>query len=207
MAQSLTKLLAIIVLIILMVTPPLAAKPSALMFPPDAITSNDYYRDWYGPTLKDLEERPLWTGSKAVQGKEVIRFTFIPGPMRLVGRHATVVRIEIGQDEARLLARTQANDHGEMSIRKVAKKRLTSLEVSKLHDLITQAEPWKFAVGTWEEKGRLSIHCTELIMERRQPSGYAVSQILISCTQPDRLMPLVDYVAALAGQSREDLRY
>tara|TARA_R110001606_G_scaffold135777_5_gene273052 strand:+ start:415 stop:1008 length:594 start_codon:yes stop_codon:yes gene_type:complete len=184
-----------------------AAEVPVSMFPSDAIERNNNYRDWYGPELERLGEIPLWVDSRVAPGKQTIRFTFIPGATRIVGRNATVIRIEIEEGKGRLIARTEIYDHRKHSIREVAGKSLFPTEIIKLQDLVGKADPWKFPIGTWDEPDQLSIHCTELLMERRQHSGYAVSHILISCNQPNRLMPLVDYITELAGQKRKDLRY
>ena len=193
-------------LIAILMVHSLTPKPSTPMFPPQAIEANENYRDWYGPELVQFGEKPLWVESDDAAGRETIRFTFIPGATLLRGRHTTVIRIETEKGKARLIARTEINDRGKRSNREVANKSLSFAEVVKLQAFAEKAEPWKYPVGTWE-KDEISIHCTELLMERRQRSSYAVSHILISCNQPDRLMPLVDYVAELAGQKRKDLRY
>jgi hypothetical protein len=203
----LTKLISMSSLSAIFLALPSVAAAPASMFPPDAITMNDNYGDWYGPRLEELKEKPLWGDDKAALAKETIRFTFIPGATRTAGRHATAIRIEIEEGSGHLIARTEIYHNRERSIRKVADKSLSSAEITKLKELADKADTWKFRVGTWEEPDQISIHCTELVMERRQPAGYAVSHILISCNKPDRLMPLVDYVAELAGQRREELRY
>ena len=187
----------------------LALDPSTPMFPREAIEANENYRDWYGPELEGLGEKPLWIDSRDFSNREVIRFTFIPGAALIKGRDTTIIRIEITGRKARLIARTEVRDGQGRTIREVAHKEISSTELATLRRLSEQAETWKYSVGDWEEQkeGEISIHCTELLMERRQRSSYAVSHILISCNQPARLMPLVDYVAKLAGQKRKDLRY
>ena len=194
----------------LVVQPSIAAERASSIFPPEAIELNDNYGDWYGSTLEKLGEKPLWPDDAANTKTEIIRFTFIPGATRLVGRDATAIRIEIGDKEARLFANAEyGRGRGRSAVtRKVADKRLSSVQIAKLRELAEKADPWSFPVGTWEEDdGSISIHCTELLMERRQPAGYSVSHVLISCNQPNRLMPLVNYVAELAEQKQKDLRY
>ena len=186
-------------------TTPTVVKTS--IFPPDAIELDDNYRDWFGPTLVELKEGPLWVSQSTPPDAETIRFTFIPGAMRIKGQHATVIRIDLKESSARLIARSQFNNRGNRTIKEVANRSLSAEKIAKLQDLADKADAWKFRVGTWEEADTISIHCTELIMERRQPSGYAVSHIRISCNNPNRLMPLVNYIAQLAGQNRKKLRY
>jgi hypothetical protein len=186
--------------------PVTTAAPIAI-FPPDAIALNDNYRDWYGPTLEEMKEGPLWVDDRAAQSLDTFRFTFIPGAMRTTGRHATVIRIDVKERVASLVVRAQFNDRSKRTIRTIAEKLLSPAEIAKLKELADQADPWQFRVGTWEEPDQISIHCTELVMERRQSTNYAVSHILISCNHPNRLLPLVNYVAELAGEKREALRY
>jgi hypothetical protein len=179
------------------------------MFPPDAIELEDSYRDWYGPELEQLAEMPLWVNREEAHEKEVIRFLFIPGVGRVKGRHSTVIRIEIEDGVAHLIARAKFNHLGRRNIRTLTNKSLSNAQTTKLRELANQADAWKFRVGDWGEHDpeAIYIHCTELIMERRLRTEYAVSHVLVSCEQPNRLMPLVNYVAELAGQRPEDLRY
>ena len=189
-----------------LVATPLVVKDSNPMFPPPAIEADENYRDWYGPTLKRFKEKPLWVGNDTTSARETIRLTFISGASLLKGRSATVIRIETRERHTRLLARAEFLDHGHREIREVANKNVLTSQVDTLQKLADDAGAWKFPVGTWEKEDEISVHCTELIMERQQGSDYAVSHILISCNQPSRLMPFVDYVAKLAGQNGK-LRY
>lgn len=187
----------------------MAAETPVSMFPPDAINLNDNYRDWYGPELEQLKEKPLWVDEEAAHEKEVIRFLFIPGATRIKGRDSTVIRIEIENGKARLITRAQFNQPGRRNVRTLADKGLSHAQVAELQELANKADPWKLRIGDWGEHDpeAIYIHCTELIMERRLRSEYAVSHVLVSCEQPNRLMPLVNYVAELAGQRQKDLRY
>jgi hypothetical protein len=188
---------------------PLTAETAISMFPPDAIELDDNYRDWYGPELEQLAEKPLWPDTGAAQEKEIVRFLFIPGAARVKGRHSSVIRIEIADGMARLITRAKFNHFGRRSIRTLTTKNLSIGQIAKLRELANQAEAWKFRVGSWDKHDPESvyIHCTELIMERQTRSDYAVSRALISCNQPNRLMPFVNYIAELAEQKHEDLRY
>lgn len=176
------------------------------MFPPSAIKADENYRDWYGPTLERLGEKPLWVDSDATPARETIRLTFISGASLRRGWAATVIRIEIRGQHARLIARAETLDHGHREVREVANKNVLSSQIESLQKLVEKANAWEFPVGTWDKEYEISLHCTELIMERRRGSDYAVSHILIACNQPSRLMPFVDYVAKLAGQNGK-LRY
>lgn len=205
----LTKFAKILLLSTLFVQFPMAAETPVSMYPPDAIETNDNYRDWYGPELERLAEKPLWVDNEPASKKEIIRFLFIPGVGRIKGRDSTVIRIEIGDGATRLIARTQINNRRRSKVETLTDKSLSHAQVKKLRELANQADPWKFRVGSWGEHDpeAIYLHCTELIMEHRLRSEYAVSHVLVSCEQPNRLMPLVNYVAELAGQRQEDLRY
>ena len=185
----------------------LPSEAEVSIFPPDAIAQNASYRDWFGPTLNELNERPLWIDERATPGAETLRFTFIPGLARISGRKATVIRVDLEGSSARLIARSKFYGRREGAIRELENRSLSATEIATLRDLSDKADAWKFPVGTWEDAEPIAIHCTELIMERRQPSSYGVSHILISCKSPNRLMPLINYVAELARQSRQELRY
>jgi hypothetical protein len=208
-AHVLTKIAKLSLLSALFLQFPLAAETPASMFPPDAIKLNDNYRDWYGPELEKMAEKPLWEDRGATHEKEIVRFSFIPGATLAKGRGSTVIRIEIEDGSARLMARAQFHNLGRRSLRMLVDKSLSRAQVTKLRALADQADAWAFRVGEWvkQDPEAIYVHCTELIMERRLRSEYAVSHALVSCEQPKRLMPLVNYVAELAGQRREDLRY
>jgi hypothetical protein len=186
---------------------PLAAEKPSSMFPPD-IALHHYYGDWYGPELEQLGEKPLWVDNKETHEKEVIRFLFIPGVGRTKGRHSTVIRIEIEQEVARLIARTEFRDPKRDKVQTLTDKSLSRAQIAKMRELISKAGLWEFRVEQWgKDPEAYYTHCTELVMERRIESKYAVSHILVSCDQPSQLMPLVNYVANLAGQSQKVLRY
>jgi hypothetical protein len=185
------------------------AQAPVSMFPPDIIESDDTFRDWYTPVLTRLGEKSLWVESSATHDSEVMRFLFVPGVDRVKGRNSTVIRIEIEGQTARLIARGEVSRLGYRTVRTLTNLRLSPQQITRLRELSNQADPWKFRSGTWNNLSQdvFYFHCTELIMERRLRSDYAVSTLSVSCEQPNRLMPLINYVVELSGQRQEDLRY
>ena len=111
----------VFVSLILLATP-VVAKNANRVFPPSAIEADELYRDWYGPTLEGLGEKPLWVNRDATSSSETIRFTFISGASLIKGWDATVIRIEIQGKHARLIARAETHDHGHREVREVANK-------------------------------------------------------------------------------------
>ena len=182
-----------------------AAEKSAL-FPPDVVETNDFYADWYGPELERLNEKPIWNDAAE---SEIVRFTFLRGASLVRGVNSIVIRIQKSKDGgATLLAKRRYIDQGSSEIQTIRRIRLATTQVEKLDMLARQADLWRYRSGTWMEKDDdIYIHCTELIMERASGSEYSVSHNLVSCNQPIRLMPLVDYVAELAKLRPDQLFY
>jgi hypothetical protein len=184
----------------------LAARPAALaMFPPDVIATdpNDIYRDWIGPALTRMGERPLWGDGAVAEGEAVYRFTFL-------GNLCTVTAIRLWQqgEGGRLRMTTLDRCHRGSRPRAQAVRTISATDWAGLAAAMEQAQVWPFRASTWDgDSDEIYLDCTYLAMERALPGDYRVAQNMISCIRPAALMPVVNRVAELAGAEPLALGY
>lgn len=188
----------------------LAAIANTAMFPPDVVETNKSYRDWYGEVLSEMGEKPLWRRTGEDNRGAVVRFTFIPGVGRIKGPHALVIRVEMPPSGAATLVARQSYRNGQVtSTRQLRRLKIEPHQIATIEAMGQAADLWKFKSGTWQsnDENVIYIHCTELIMERATPTDYSVSHVLISCNQPAKLLPLIDYMVMLAKLTPAKARY
>jgi hypothetical protein len=155
------------------------------------------YGGWADCRLKRLGAPALWKGLPK-KTKQVMRFAFTEGH----GMFFRVVTIHQKMDGAAALVVKGSKRRDGVGVAEEPMTprhiRLSAEEVAKIDQLGTQAGAWDFDVGTWDGD-ELYMHCQVLEMERANADGYRYSSVNIGCNHPEKLMPLVDEVARLAG--------
>lgn len=178
------------------------------MFPSDVLSSSDYYSEWYGPVLAQMGEKPLAELAERDAATH-IRFTFFPGVQRRKGPVATTIRMRIPETgKAHFVVKRLEQDREIRSTSTLRRSSLSKTQAQKIEELGNEAGVWAFRSGVWQSNpDAIYVHCTELIMERAKGQDYSVSHVLISCEQPQKLMPLVDFVVDLARLTPATLNY
>lgn len=181
--------------ILLLGAPSVAAAEDRCGTYPDAVF-DQADAGWGDCLLHDLGEAPLWHGLEP-NLRQHIRFTFTEGH----GLWTRVVNIiEYADGGARVSLRsvlTGPRDHKRQLPPQSAT--VTAAQIATLNQLAEQSGVWKFDVGSWNNPKDLVIHCEMLDMERANADGYRFSTVWISCSKPAKLVPLVTFVAQLAG--------
>jgi len=145
-------------------------------------------------TLQQAGEKPLWHGLTQSGALQQIRFTFTEG-------HSLYTKV-INFDE-------QADGSGTIRLRTIRhdpvkglivssqkSRRVTSDEVAKIDSFGLSSGTWEHAIGTWDEN-EVFLHCETLDMERVTHEGYRFASVNISCNQPEKLMPFVQFITGL----------
>lgn len=164
---------------------------------PKEVREQSIYGGFADCALKKLGEPPLWKGLPSGTA-QVMRFTFTDGHA-LFFRAVTIIERQDGTTELIAVGTQRRSGIGTPERRlPVHRRRLSAEQIARIHQLAEQAEPWNFAVGTWDGD-EAYLHCQTLDMERANAAGYRFSSVNISCNQPSKLMPLVHEIASLAG--------
>ena len=155
------------------------------------------YAGWSDCILRQAGEKPLWHGLTGPGVRQQIRFTFTEGH----GSYTRVIDLDERNDgTGTVLLRLIRHDPEEgLIVSPGRRRRITSADVAMIDQLGSSSGTWQHQMGTWdsEEPGQIFLHCETLDMERATPDGYSFSSVNISCNQPAKLMPLVQFITGL----------
>jgi hypothetical protein len=76
---------------------------------------------------------------------------------------------------------------------------LSAQDWIEINRLVEAADAFEFDVGSWDGD-EIYMHCQNLVMERANQDGYRFSSAAIGCNRPEKLVPLLEKVIALAGR-------
>jgi hypothetical protein len=153
-----------------------AATPSP---PPGACGVNDY------------GEHRLCLGARDRHIRQKMRLTFSAA----FGRYVRVIDLVERDDGAASIRLKTVTRDGELA--EWRSRRLDADDMARLEAVGEASGVWALPEQSWNGGG-IFLHCEELAMERVTGAGYRSSQVNISCVQPEKLMPFVDLVVALA---------
>lgn len=142
--------------------------------------------------LRQAREKPLWRTPLQAGVRQHIRLTFTQG-------HSVYTRVinfeEYADGRGIIRSKTLRRDRAQglvVSSRK--SRRIAPADVQILDRLGLSSGAWEHPTGSWDGD-QLFMHCETLDMERVTSSGYRFSSVNISCNQPEKLMPLVQFIA------------
>jgi hypothetical protein len=175
-----------------------AGSGSCGMYPSEV--QDSLYSAYSGCLLHKLGEKPLWHGVANKHHRQEIRFTFTEG-------HATYTRVidfvEYLDGTGSIAVTSVFRRPDPWKVIRQRRIDLSATEVARLNELGDQSGTWGFPNGSWDGDGWY-LHCETLDMERVNASGYRYSSVNISCNQPTKLMPLVEYLTGLAKVKLSD---
>lgn len=156
--------------------------------------ADDGYSGFSACTLRDIGEKPLWTGLNP-KYRQQIRLTYTNGQKP----GFRVIDFEERPDGTGSIRMQESWwKPGEEPVVSIdTSYRVSAADVATVNALSAQADAWKFAIGSWDGDG-MYLHCDTLDMERVDATGYRYSSISISCNQPKRLMPFLAHMTRLA---------
>jgi len=146
--------------------------------------------------LRDGGEKPLWLGGQRRGVVQEIRLTFTEGHLAYTKVIHLTQRTN-GKTSIRLKTLRRARD-GRVVVITGKSRRLSAQEVAMIDQLGSSSGTWEHRIGSWDGN-EFFMHCETLDMERVTSDGYSFSSVNISCNQPQRLMPFVNFVAGLVG--------
>lgn len=152
------------------------------------------YAGWSDCILHEAGEKPLWHGLTRTGVREQIRFTFTEG-------HSSYTQVidfdgyTDGHGSIRLKTLHDEPTDG-LVISGQKSRRVSPGDVAIIDRLALSSGTWEHAIGTWNGDD-LYMHCETLDMERATAAGYSFSSANISCNQPEKLMPLVQFMTGL----------
>jgi hypothetical protein len=165
---------------------------------PEAVIRSAIYSGWSSCSLKRLGEPALHNGLPDA-ARQITRFTFTEGHGK-VFRTVTITEHLNGTGVLRVQGTRRRGDYRDAASYIVPRRvRLSVEDVARIDRLGAEAGAWDYAVGTWDEKEEIYMHCQLLEMERASEAGYRFSSVNIGCNQPQKLMPLVNEIVRLAG--------
>lgn len=161
------------------------------MYPP--AVEGTLYGGYSGCVLKEFGKRPLW---RALERKyrQQIRFTFTDGHAAFT-KVIDFVEMADGTGKIGLTIVSRQRD-GTRAITKNQSFRVSTTDIARINSLGEQSGVWSFETGSWDGD-ELYMHCETLDMERIDASGYRHSSVNVSCNQPAKLMPFVNFVTDL----------
>lgn len=182
---------AIIAIALLFAGPAAADGPSSCGTYPEAIATG-----YSGCVLRKAGEKPLWRGGLKRGVVQEIRFTFTEGHLAYTKIIHVIQRVN-GRASISLQTIRRERDGGITTTRKKS-RRLSSEEMATIDRLGSSSGTWEERIGSWDGD-ELFLHCETLDMERATAAGYSFASVSISCIQPKRLMPLVNFVTTLVS--------
>jgi hypothetical protein len=164
------------------------------MYPDQAYTA--LYAAYSDCVLREIGEKPLWHGVTRKGYRQQIRFTFTKGN---AGFTRIIDFTEFADGTGRVVTRAVSHRwRSAFSMTEPRSAKVPAEAVAKLNALGDQSGAWGFENGSWDGD-EVYMDCQTLDMERINAQGYRFSSVNISCHHPEKLMPLVDYLAGLAG--------
>jgi len=163
------------------------------IFPPDM----PLYGGFSGCSLERIGEPTLWQGLPT-RSRQFTRLTFTEGHSSFF----RTVKIDERTDGSAVMTvdgapRRTFISHSETRIAR-RKIKLQPADLERINRLAQEAGVFEFERGSWDGD-EIFLHCQTLDMERVNSDGYRLSTVNIGCNHPEKLMPLVNEIARLAG--------
>ena len=146
--------------------------------------------------LQKVGEKPLWRDGLKRGVLQEVRFTFTEGHLAYT-KIIHVIQRASGRASVSLQTIRRERD-GEMTISMEMNRHLSRQEIETIDQLGSSSGTWEQRIGSWDGD-ELFVHCETLDLERVTSAGYSFASVNISCNQPKRLMPLVNFVTALVN--------
>jgi len=146
--------------------------------------------------LRDTGEKVLWRGSLPRDVIQVIRFTFTEGHLAYT-KIIDITERTNGKSAIRLRTFRRERD-GHRSLTEQRSHPLSARDLKTIDQLGSSSGTWEHRIGSWDGD-EIFMHCETLDMERATRSTYSFASVNISCNQPKKLMPLVEFVTGLVG--------
>ena len=146
--------------------------------------------------LREVGDKPLWRGALPNGVVKVFRFTFAEGYLA----YTKVIDVtERANGKANIRLRTFRRErYGPRSLVEQKSHRLSATELATIEQLGSSSGTWGERIGSWDGN-EIYVHCETLDMERATRFTYSFASVNISCNQPKKLMPLVEYITGLVG--------
>jgi hypothetical protein len=171
------------------------------MYPADVYELT--YSAWADCRLRDVGEKPLWSGVTSPRYRQQARFTFNDGHMR----YTKVINfVELANGTGLIELKTIVPYGGQLDVRDRRRLKVSAQNVLRFNELARASDAWKFETGSWDG-AEMYLHCEILEMERADTSGYRYSSVNISCNRPRKLEPLLDFVTGLVGLKMDRAAY
>lgn len=180
-------------------TAPAAGEDSRCGIYPKAV-ADLVYGGFSACVMRDLGEKPLWTGLEPKYRRQM-RFAYTNGQapgLRVIDF------VELPDGSGKISLKAAKWKPGEEPAFSVDRSwRVSPADVAMLNRLGEESDAWKFEIGSWDGED-LYVDCDTLDMERIDAAGYRYSSVNISCNHPNKLMPLLEFVASLAKLKRDE---
>jgi len=144
--------------------------------------------------LRDTGEKPLWRGSLPRDVVQVIRFTFTEGHLAY-SKIIDITERTDGKSAIRLRTFRRERD-GHRSLTEQRSHALSAQDLRTIDQLGSSSGTWDHRIGSWDGD-EIFMHCEMLDMERATRTTYSFASVNISCNQPKKLMPLVEFITGL----------